>query len=119
MSKSLFEVSKVTRPEVDACHLYHTLAPPCSFKTWLGSPVSFVAPIFVPVTLPEFPLSACALAKSSLKGAGIGEGVGKGLGDGVATGVGAGVGVGTGVGVGAGVGVGVGVCARKGIEQDG
>jgi len=42
-----------------------------------GSPASFVAPTLVPVTLPEHPLTTCALAKLSF-GGGNGIGVGEG-----------------------------------------
>src|SRR6185503_9124080 len=41
-----------------------------------GSPGSFVAAMFVPFTVPEQPVIACALAKLSLPGAGGGGGGG-------------------------------------------
>src|SRR6266404_3943561 len=83
VSKSLPRVSIVTLPVLGACHRYQTDLVLVGLSGLFGSPASFVAAIFVPVTLPEHPLTTCALAKLSFGG---GDGVGDGGGGGVPVG---------------------------------
>ena len=64
-------VSMVTGSVVGAVQRYQIECPP-ALPAWLGSPVSLVALALLPVTLPELPLSACALAKASFAGGGSG-----------------------------------------------
>src|SRR5262245_30947889 len=82
VSKSLPSVVMVTLPAAGAGHWYQTVWPGlrevASGGSWLGSPLSLVAPKFVPVTLPEHPLITCAFAKLSFAGAGGGGGGGGG-----------------------------------------
>src|SRR6185503_2079215 len=52
-----------------ATQRYQIECPP-ALPAWLGSPLSLVALALPPVTLPELPLSAWALAKASFAGAG-------------------------------------------------
>src|SRR5438128_1115618 len=68
VSKSEPAVAKVAWPVAGAVHVYQTEAPPM-FPAGFGSPASFVASTFEPVTLPVGPLRTCALAKLSLAGA--------------------------------------------------
>ena len=60
-------VLKVHVPLLGAVQRYHIDLPP-PLPTWAGSPGSFVAAIFVPVTAPEVPLMTWAKAKLSLPG---------------------------------------------------
>src|SRR5262245_22828069 len=82
VSKSLPSVVMVTLPAAGAGHWYQTVWPGlrevASGGSWLGSPLSLVALKFVPVTLPEQPLIAWALAKLSFAGAAGGGGGGGG-----------------------------------------
>src|SRR3989442_921759 len=57
----------VTGELAGASHRYHTECPP-ALPAWLGSPLSFVAPELVPVTVPLLPLIDWALAKASFAG---------------------------------------------------
>src|SRR4051812_15923736 len=60
-------VSKVATPSCDAVQLYQTeVLLDDDPEKCTGSPGSAVAPSLLPVTTPEFPLSSCAVAKSSL-----------------------------------------------------
>ena len=65
---TLFAVVTSTVAECGAVQEYQTDLPP-ALPAWLGSPVSFVAPTFLPYTVVEAPVNVCRLAKLSLSGA--------------------------------------------------
>jgi hypothetical protein len=54
----------VNVPDEGACHRYQTEA----VELLDGSPISLVAPLFVPVMFPEALLITCALVKASFGG---------------------------------------------------
>src|SRR5438105_3169238 len=68
VSKPEPTVSTVAVPLAGAVQRYQTEAPP-ALPAWLGSPDSFAAPAFEPVTVPLAPEIACAFAKLSFAGA--------------------------------------------------
>src|SRR2546430_8743242 len=63
-------VLNVTGPLLDGVQLYQTEALPA--PAWTGSPVSFVAFMFVPIALPDAPVIDSELAKLSFVGAAVG-----------------------------------------------
>ena len=69
-SVSKFEpaVVNVTVPVEGAAQRYQTDAPP-ELPAIEGSPVSFVAPTFEPVAVPDAPVTDCAFANMSFCGA--------------------------------------------------
>ena len=68
VSKLLPSVVIVTFPLVLAVQDHQTLFPPASLQS-VGSPVSLVAPMLVPVTVTLLPVMTVALAKLSFAGA--------------------------------------------------
>src|SRR5258706_5306345 len=71
VSKLLPLVSNVAWPVPVAVQLYQTDLPPPVPGGFVGSPVSFVAKLLLPLTVPELPVNPCALAKLSLGGPGV------------------------------------------------
>src|SRR5690242_6100125 len=68
VSKLLPEVELVTLPDAGAVQNHQTDAPPAVYETIEGSPASFVAPTFEPVTFADEPLRTVALANISFTG---------------------------------------------------
>src|SRR5215471_14382983 len=68
VSKSLPTVAKLTVILAGAVQVYQTEAPPGFPAIVAGSPVSFVAPMLLPLIEPLAPTATWALAKLSLAG---------------------------------------------------
>ena len=68
VSKSLPTVSTVSVPLKGAVQRYQTDARGVLTPAWSGSPVSLVARMLLPLTVPLLPPSTVALAKASFSG---------------------------------------------------